>query len=73
MIELHVTEPSPVALMVQSGGGKPEQVRDVTPQFEPVVVLPDAGMTLARVNVRAIPLSRTTNPAGGRTVYIGEI
>lgn len=55
MIELHVTEPSPVALRVHTGAGKPEQVKDVTPLYEPQTVLPDEGMTLGRVNVGAIP------------------
>jgi len=55
MIELHVTEPSPVSLRYVEAAIKPEQVKDVTPLYEPQTVLPDAGMTLSRVNVGAIP------------------
>ena len=46
---------------------------DVTPAFGQQV-LPTKHKTMTDdVTVRAIPISRTTNPAGGKTIYIGEV
>lgn len=48
------------------------QSKEVTPSFEPQVVLPSTGYThLSQVTVAAIPVSVTDNSAGGKTVTIG--
>ena len=54
-ITLHVVEPSPIKLKYVEAAIKPEQTKDVVPSYEAQTVLPDAGMTLGRVNVAAIP------------------
>jgi hypothetical protein len=57
--------------MSSSEGVKP-QSKEVTPSFEPQVVLPSTGYThLSQVTVAAIPVSVTDNSAGGKTVTIG--
>lgn len=46
---------------------------DIVPVFVDQA-LPTKGKTLSDdITVKAIPVSRTTNPAGGKTVYIGGI
>lgn len=55
------------------GGGMPYYTGeyDVIPTFE-LQTLPTADKTMANdVTIEAIPVSRTSNPAGGKTVYIG--
>jgi hypothetical protein len=48
------------------------QSKEVTPTFEDQQISPDAGYTfLTGVKVKAIPISRTDNSAGGVTVTIG--
>lgn len=45
----------------------------VTPNFNQQT-LPTKGKTLSDdVTVKSIPVSRTSNPAGGKTIHIGEI
>lgn len=52
--------------------GVKAQAKSVTPSFTAQEVLPDAGYThLSQVNVAAIPVVYTDNPAGGQTVTIG--
>lgn len=57
MIELHVTEPSPVALMVHTGKSKPElQSKTVTPTETQQAITADDGYDgLNRVDVNPIP------------------
>lgn len=48
------------------------QSKEVTPSFEVQTVLPDEGVDyLSQVTVKAIPVTRTENAAGGITVTIG--
>lgn len=48
------------------------QSKEVTPTFEDQTILPDEGTTfLSSVKVKAIPITRTDNEAGGVTVTIG--
>jgi hypothetical protein len=48
------------------------QSKEITPTFEDQTILPDADVTfLSSVKVKAIPITRTDNEAGGVTVTIG--
>ena len=48
------------------------QEKEVTPTFEDQTILPDADVAyLSSVKVKAIPITRTDNEAGGVTVTIG--
>lgn len=48
------------------------QSKEVTPSFEAQTINPDEGITfLSSVTVKAIPVTRTDNEAGGVTVTIG--
>lgn len=48
------------------------QAKEVTPSFEAQTVLPDEGVDyLSQVLVKAIPVTRTENAAGGITITIG--
>ncbi len=66
-----------VILMGQPGkftgeGEVTAQAKEVTPSFEDQTVLPDEGVDyLSQVLVKAIPITRTENAAGGITVTIG--
>ena len=55
-------------------GGEPyDGPYEVTPEFS-AQTLPTKGKSMRDdVTVHAIPVSRTTNPQGGKTVYIGEV
>lgn len=46
---------------------------EVTPSFETQTLNTRLKMMTDDVTVKAIPVSRTTNPAGGKTIYIGEV
>ena len=46
---------------------------DVTPKFSKTTLATKDKTMADDVTVRAIPVSRTTNPSGGKTIYIGEI
>lgn len=46
---------------------------DVTPKFEQTILETKDKTMTDDVTVRAIPVSRTSNPSGGKTIYIGEI
>lgn len=55
------------------GGAPYEGPYEVTPEFS-AQTLPTKGKSMRDdVTVHAIPVSRTTNPQGGKTVYIGEV
>ena len=55
MIELHVTEPSPVSLRYVEAAIKPETVGHVTPTYEQQTVYPTSGTVFGSVEVDAIP------------------
>ena len=46
---------------------------DVTPKFSQTTLATKDKTMADDVTVRAIPVSRTTNPSGGKTIYIGEV
>lgn len=46
---------------------------EYTPDFDGAVLETKNKSMLDDVTIRAIPISRTTNPQGGKTVYIGEV
>lgn len=66
-----------VIIMGQPGaftgeGEATAQAKEVTPSFEAQTVLPDEGVDyLSQVLVKAIPVTRTENAAGGITITIG--
>ena len=45
----------------------------VTPEFDEQTLHTRGRSMRDDVTVHAIPISRTTNPQGGKTVYIGEV
>ena len=57
----------------REGGAPYEGPYEVTPEFS-AQTLPTKGKSMRDdVTVHAMPVSRTTNPQGGKTVYIGEV
>lgn len=46
---------------------------EVTPSFAAQTLETRAKTMTDDLTIRAIPVSRTTNPAGGKTIYIGEV
>lgn len=73
-VKLIIREKSPVTLKVTTAEGDPYAGDyDVTPNFERQTLKTRNRLMLDDVTVRAISVSRTTNPSGGKTIYIGEI
>ena len=57
-----------------TGEGVTAQTKNVTPYTTAQQVLPDAGYDyLAQVNIAAISYTETDNPAGGKTITIGDV
>lgn len=64
-----------VTFQCAEGGQMPPYTGEyeVTPRFD-AQVLQTKDKTLTNdIQFRAIPVSRTSNPSGGKTIYIGEI
>lgn len=64
-----------VTFQCAEGGQMPPYTGEynVTPKFEQTTLATKDKTMANDVTVRAIPVSRTTNPSGGKTIYIGEI
>lgn len=59
--------------VVRVGGDPYEGSYEVKPQFDRITLPTKDKVLVKDVEVEAIEVSRVSNPAGGKTVYIGGI